>query len=113
MGSRQVIEERQAEDPALQELLKFLDLAMERREDLVPSVPVDNAWHRLLEDPAAYRELCRRRYGAVPGHDGGRTDIAAPYARTRALMTERFGTIDPSLWPDDAAAGCGVRAPQD
>jgi hypothetical protein len=112
MDIGRAIEERETDDPAFRELVKFFDLAMERRGDLVPSEALDTVWHRLLEDRAAYEQFCRRRYGAVPGHDGGRTDIAEPYERTRALMAGRFGAIDLSLWPDGAAAACGIRAPQ-
>jgi hypothetical protein len=94
----------------LAELLKFLDLsaAMTERGDdrrLVPSVPVDVAWHAFILHTRAYTEFCEGAYGAYLHHDP--TPPGTPigpggvfeYLRTRVLMEERYGELDEELWP--------------
>jgi hypothetical protein len=98
----------------LNEVLQFLDVAASSGEELSPSPVVDATWHRILKRPKSYEALCEQRYGQqlehVPRED--MDFLRRAYARTRALMEERFGPLDHSLWPVEAATACGIKAPK-
>jgi hypothetical protein len=98
----------------LEEVLQLLELAVSSGEELSPSPEVDATWHCILKRPASYETLCQQRYGRqiehVPRED--MDFLRRAYARTRALMDERFGPLDASRWPAEAATACSVRAPK-
>jgi hypothetical protein len=99
-----------AEQRLLAELLRFLDLgaAMKAGGDerrLVPSVPIDAAWHAFILHTRAYTEFCKTAYGEYVHHDPSPPDApvaltgVVDYLRTRVLMEERYGALDEELWP--------------
>jgi hypothetical protein len=94
----------------LAELLKFLDLSAEMTAHgddrrLVPSVPVDVAWHAFILHTRAYTDFCESAYGGYLHHDPTPPDKPVgpggvfEYLRTRVLMEERYGGLDEELWP--------------
>ena len=95
---------------ALAEVVKFLEVSAEmtaRGEDvrLVPSVPVDSAWHAFILHTRAYADFCDRAFGEYLHHDPSPPDeVPGPgtlvdYLRTRVLIEERYGALDEELWP--------------
>src|SRR5436190_4194549 len=99
-----------ARERALTEMLKFLDLSAEMMalgddRRLVPSVPVDVAWHAFILHTRAYTEFCEEAYGGYLHHDPSPPDqpvgpgAVFEYLRTRVLMEERYGELDEELWP--------------
>jgi hypothetical protein len=98
----------------VEELLRFLALGAQLARvgstyDLVPSPPVDAAWHAFILHTRAYTEFCERNFGEYAHHDpappadadgGGRDPRgAANYLLTRMLMQRHFGPLDDHLWP--------------
>lgn len=92
------------------EALKFLGLSrsaasLDRPFCLVPSAPVDAAWHAFLLHTRPYREYCERAFGEFIDHDPAPIDVPFDwsmllhYLRTRVLMEDRYGAIEEDLWP--------------
>lgn len=114
--------ERIAQDPALpegvapqrnlEEALKFLDVAAHTSEPVAPSAVVDIAWHHFILFTRDYMDYCATHLGRfvhhVPDEPGTETETDHDsYLRTRQLIAERFGNLDPAIWPDaDALADC-------
>lgn len=94
----------------LSEALKFLGLSRsaasrDRPVFLVPSAPVDAAWHAFLLHTRQYRDYCESAFGAFVDHDPAPVDspfdwsMLLHYLRTRVLMEDHYGAIDEDLWP--------------
>jgi hypothetical protein len=96
------------------EMLKFLDVATAAYGDdpgLIrssPSWPVDAAWHAFILHTRAYADYCERLCGRFVNHTphseeqrSASAEKGFPdYLRTREAVRQRFGEIDPELWPD-------------
>jgi hypothetical protein len=94
------------------EALKFLELATEleksgeRPFNLVPSAPVDAAWHAFILHTRDYADYCERKLGGFAHHNPSKpeTDDAIAsqlldYLRTRVSMNRRYGELNDELWP--------------
>lgn len=112
----------EAVEPALIEVLRFVNLAAYARErlghGLTPSVVVDEAWHELILCTREYRELCTTYFGGFVDHDPNEGDDARDQTRFRAtlrLYALHFGNPDSRWWgpaadalPALAEAACGA-----
>lgn len=99
------------------EMAKFLTVAAHSDAPVAPSRAVDTAWHAFILFTRDYADFCAATFGRFihhqptelgDGHGGDHGDEEADdsaYARTRALLTERFGRLDEQLWPA-AGAQC-------
>lgn len=97
------------------ELLRFLDLGEEHgrhggeRRRLVPSKPVDAAWHAFILHTRAYTEHCLTHYGTYVHHTpfpahlpaSEQAGVCFDHRLTQVLMQRRHGPLDPTLWPRD------------
>lgn len=96
-----------APERALEEALKFLDIAASTTEPVTPSAAVDVAWHHFILFTRDYMDYCATHLGRYVHHvPDDPTDTGAAhdgYLRTRQLVAERFGEPDPTIWPDQAA----------
>jgi hypothetical protein len=90
----------------LTELEKFLRVASEAQESLQPSRWVDDAWHALIEDDATYRSFLRAHNLPYVRHVPSPRS-AVRYARTTALIAERYGSLNADAWAINSPADCG------
>jgi hypothetical protein len=88
------------------ELSRFLEAAAASDVPLAPSVAIDEEWHRVLADPGAYGAQCRAELGRVVPHVETERPAHVAYARTRAVLLDRYGELDERFWPVDGAAVC-------
>ncbi|MFD9515962.1 hypothetical protein [Streptomyces sp. NPDC059979] len=90
-----------AAEQLVTEALKFVAAIAHGATDLVPSTPVDAAWHALIENTEIYQRLAAdlgrfvHHYPAVVG-----TEPPAPgwQARTTAAIEAAGFAIEPELW---------------
>lgn len=116
---------RIADDPALpagadpqqvmEETLKFLEVAASSDQPVAPSRTVDIGWHHFILCTRDYRDYTATHLGRfihhVPdGRDGDAADTGTgdvgsddTYAGTRRRIGDRFGPLDPTLWPAQTA----------
>lgn len=92
---------------ALEEALKFLDVAASTAEPVAPSATVDVAWHHFILFTRDYMDYCATHLGRFVHHvpdDPADTTMAdhGTYLRTRQRIADRFGTPDATVWPDAA-----------
>jgi hypothetical protein len=95
------------------EFKRFLALALlSKREDLVPSRPVDALWHELILDTPKYREFCDKVFGYYLDHKpetsrakGAAVFAGEPFAETKARLTEAFGATTETIWGEFAFCG--------
>ncbi|MFB7171071.1 hypothetical protein ACFCYM_09650 [Streptomyces sp. NPDC056254] len=91
-----------AAEQRVTEALKFVaTMARGSAEDLVPSGPVDAAWHALISNTAIYAELCAR-LGTFVHHCPAVTGTEAPAPgwreRTAAAIEAAGFKVSPDLW---------------
>ena len=103
------------------EMLKFLALAEPGEaavaHQLVPSEPVDAAWHAFILHTRAYERYCQTTFGHYFHHDPAPPSArqeslvtgTIDYLRTRALVKQRYGKLDEELWPIPVASACDSR----
>ncbi|MBO0879426.1 MAG: hypothetical protein J2P17_03455 [Mycobacterium sp.] len=95
----------------LTELEKFLRVATECGESLRPSQWVDEAWHVLIKDDETYRSFLSLHGLPYVHHvpdepQGERSESAAQYARTTALIKQRYGSLNDYAWATNGSADC-------
>ncbi|MEV7584374.1 hypothetical protein [Streptomyces erythrochromogenes] len=91
-----------AAEQRVTEALKFVaTIAGCSAEDLVPSGPVDAAWHALISNTELYAELCAR-LGTFVHHRPAVTGTEAPAPgwreRTQAAIEAAGFEVCPDLW---------------
>ncbi|SDY81814.1 hypothetical protein SAMN05661080_04705 [Modestobacter sp. DSM 44400] len=88
------------------ELVKYLTIATDCDQPVVPSRAVDVAWHTFILFTRDYAAFCTETFGRFVHHQPTEPGAGDPdaYPRTHALLADRFGPPDPRLWP---AAGAG------
>ncbi|SDX59868.1 hypothetical protein SAMN05661080_00517 [Modestobacter sp. DSM 44400] len=95
------------------EMAKFLTVAADSDQPVAPSRAVDTAWHTFILFTRDYADFCAATFGRFIHHQptdpgdghGDDEEDESTYARTRALLTERFRPLDGQLWPA-AGAQC-------
>ena len=85
------------------ELVRFLLLGSVSEDDLVPSIPVDEAWHNFVLFTPLYGPWCKKHLGKfihhVPSVGEESQGETATFKKTAELMRSLGG--EPSLWPID------------
>lgn len=82
--------------------LSLRDSACPYSEPIAPSPIVDEPWHTFILFTREYAAYCDELAGRMIHHAPVvRSDDGDPvvYARTRAELAERFGVLDPKIWP--------------
>ncbi len=93
-------------------LLQFLTLAASSDESLVPSKPIDEAWHVFLLHSEVYATYCHNYLGRFIHHrptrePESRTDYRTRYSRTIELARRQFGEeLDSEVWVDPEHTVC-------
>jgi hypothetical protein len=82
-----------------QETLNFLDLCNDASEPLAPSRAIDAAWHTFILHTADYASYCQDRFGRFLHHVPTDEIMEDAYILARKHATQRFGALDPGVWP--------------
>lgn len=87
----------------MQELERFLIVAEAHQGEtgqpaFMPACPIDGEWHRLLEDPDAYRGFCH----STVGHDVPHRSIKGEGVLVWSAVYEKLYGKLPEIWFCDA-----------